>query len=78
MDRIPVEVFLDEQGRPVRTVQTLELTVQGQSLATTTTTDLYDWGVNVDVQAPPADQVVDAPPVSGTGAATAAGQPARS
>ncbi len=76
VEQIPVEVFLDADGRPVRTVQTLELTVQGTSLTTTTTTDLYDWGVDVAVQAPPADQVIDAPPPASGTTNSAGGTPA--
>lgn len=75
VEQIPVEVFLDDQGRPVRTVQTVELTVQGTQLTTTTTTELYDWGVDVDVQPPPADHVVDAP-AAPTGGAAGAGMEA--
>ena len=35
------------------------MNVQGQQLAMKQTTDFYDFGVDVDVDAPPASQVFD-------------------
>ena len=66
IEQVPFEVFLDSQGRPVRLVQTLEITAAGTPFTTTTTLDLYDWGTEVDVQAPDPASVVDAPAPAAT------------
>jgi hypothetical protein len=50
---IPVDVFVDAGGRLRRVSMTLS--------AATVTLDLYDFGVPVNVQAPPADQIVQFP-----------------
>jgi hypothetical protein len=56
---IPVEAFVDEDGLLRRLNLDLALTVQGQKVAMEQTVDYYDFGVDVDVEAPPADQVYD-------------------
>ena len=56
---IPVEVFVDADGRLRRLNMDLSMIVQGQRLATEQTVDYYDFGVDVDVDAPPASQVYD-------------------
>jgi hypothetical protein len=56
---IPVEVFVDADGRLRRLNMDLSMTVQGQRLALQQTVDYYDFGVEVDVDAPPAEQVYD-------------------
>lgn len=56
---IPVEVFVDADGRLRRLNMDLSMTVQGQRLALEQTVDYYDFGVEVDVDAPPASQVYD-------------------
>lgn len=71
-DTVPVEVWIDEEGRAVRVA--VKLTPRGvangsQSPAAGTgeapqvsiSTDYYDFGVDVNVEAPPADQVREAP-----------------
>jgi hypothetical protein len=57
--KIPVEVFVDADGRLRRLNMDLSMTVQGQRLALEQTVDYYDFGVEVDVDAPPASQVHD-------------------
>ena len=56
---IPVEVFVDDDGRLRRLNMDLSMTVQGQRLALEQTVDYYDFGIEVDVDAPPASQVYD-------------------
>ena len=56
---IPVEVFVDADGRLRRLNMDLSMAVQGQRLALEQTVDYYDFGVDVDVDAPPASQVYD-------------------
>ena len=58
-ETIPVEVFVDADGRLRRLNMDLSMTVQEQRLALEQTVDYYDFGVEVDVDAPPASQVHD-------------------
>jgi hypothetical protein len=65
---LPVDVWVDDQGRVVRQVQVID-TAALQSSTTipaaarlgqlTTTTELYDFGAAVDATPPPPDQVAD-------------------
>jgi hypothetical protein len=57
--QLPVDVYLDDQGRLRRLTEKVTLTVKGVAEEVTTQIDLYDFGTRVDVQAPPADQVKD-------------------
>jgi len=57
--RIPVEVFVDADGLLRRLNMDLATTVQGHQVALEQSVDYYDFGVGVDVDAPPADQVYD-------------------
>lgn len=63
----PFEAWIDDDGRLRRFVVTLELpaseATQGQSVTSATTMELFDFGVTVDVAAPPADQVQDGAPL---------------
>jgi hypothetical protein len=58
---IPVEVWIDEDGLVRRLKQTMRGAAGGQGipLDMTTTTELYDFGTDVSVEEPPADQVID-------------------
>lgn len=63
---LPVEVWVDDEGRTRRTTQTVDLSAAklpagaaGATGTVRTTVELFDFGVAVDVQAPPADQVLD-------------------
>lgn len=56
---IPFDAYIDKQGRLRKLVQVSTVTRQGQSVTSTSTTELYDFGAPVDVQAPPADKVKD-------------------
>jgi LppX/LprAFG-like lipoprotein len=59
--RIPVDVWIDEDGLVRRLRQTMHGAASGQGLPldVTTTTELYDFGTDVSVEEPPADQVID-------------------
>ena len=50
---IPVELYIDSQGRPVKVTE--DFSVQGQSVSVEVTVSKYDQPVNIS--APPADQV---------------------
>jgi hypothetical protein len=67
---IPVDVWIDDQGRLRREFATLDISNQGQQARMTITLELFDYGVPVDVEAPPERQVVEGDPssLSGTGA----------
>jgi hypothetical protein len=52
---LPMDVWLSDDGLPVRT----EMVSPAGPVRTTTRVDLSDFGVDVDIQPPPADQVVD-------------------
>jgi hypothetical protein len=60
---IPVEVYLDDQGRLRRLKEHVVLTVKGTTADVTTSFDFYDFGTKVDVQAPPASQTKDGAPI---------------
>ena len=60
---IPMEVFLDKQGRLRRMLQKLTLTIKGVKADVSTRLDFYDFGTKVDVKVPPADQVKDGSPI---------------
>lgn len=55
---IPMSIYLDEQSLPVR-VELESMDIQGQQLSGYI--DFSDWGKTVTVDAPPADQVTEAP-----------------
>lgn len=49
---LPVEVWLDRQGRLVREHEAVTLTDDGQQVSTDTTIELYDYGTPVSISAP--------------------------
>jgi hypothetical protein len=55
----PADVWIDGQGRLARISYALTLPAAGRKVAVSYSMELYDFGVPVDVQAPPADQVGD-------------------
>lgn len=63
LEEVPFSAWLDEDGRLRRFQQELTLPASeqtgGQEVTSTTTLELYDYGVEVDVQAPPAESVRD-------------------
>lgn len=56
---IPADVWLDDKGRLRRLVEDIALTVQGVKAQVKTQLDIYDFGVKVDVEKPPASQIKD-------------------
>jgi hypothetical protein len=58
-DTLPVEVYVGDDGLLRRLALDLSLSAEGQRLSIKQTTDFYDFGVDVDVDAPPASQVFD-------------------
>ena len=61
LDTIPVDVFLDDQGVLRRMVMDMEMAVgeASEKLRMVMTMDMFDFGTEVDVTAPPASQVTD-------------------
>ena len=56
---IPVEIFVDQEGLLRRMRMTMKSTIAAAPFALTQTTDFYDFGVDVDVEAPAESQVID-------------------
>jgi len=56
---LPVEVFVDDAGLLRRMVMKLSMSIDGKQVSMKMLTDYFDFGVEVDVHAPPAGQVVD-------------------
>ncbi len=56
---VPVEVWIDDEGFVRRMKQTFEGNGPGLQMNMTMTTELYDFGTDVSIDKPPADQVVD-------------------
>ena len=58
-EELPIEVFVDDEGMLRRITMELGMAVEGQEVAMTMEMDFFDFGVDVDVQAPPAAAVLD-------------------
>lgn len=56
---VPFEVFIDAQGLLRRLSLDMSMTIEGEQLRMEMQMDYYDFGVAVDVQAPPANRVFD-------------------
>jgi hypothetical protein len=67
VEAVPFEVWLDDEGRLRRFLLTVDLpgseATGGQDIRSVTTLELFDFGVEVDVEPPPADQVQDGGPL---------------
>jgi hypothetical protein len=59
--RLPVKVWLDEEGRPARIATDIR---SGDGGRTKAMVDILEWGVPVDVQPPPAAQIAEASELS--------------
>ena len=57
---VPFEVFVDADGLLRRLTMDVSMKAMGQPLSTKVSMDYFDFGVDVDVQAPPARDVTDA------------------
>jgi hypothetical protein len=56
---VPFEVFIDAQGLLRRLSMDMSMTIEGEQLGMEMQMDYYDFGVTVEVQAPPASSVLD-------------------
>lgn len=56
---VPFEVFIDAKGLLRRMTMDMSMTIEGEQLRMEMQMDYYDFGVAVDVQAPPAGSVLD-------------------
>ena len=61
IDTLPIDVWVDEEGRARRFAYDVETPASGQAPASQVelVIDLYDFGVEVDVKAPPESEVTD-------------------
>lgn len=57
--KVPIEVFVDADGMLRRLLMKMSFSVEGERVSMEILSDYYDFGVEVDVDAPPADQVFD-------------------
>ena len=66
---VPTEVWVDGDGRVrrVRMVYADVPTPDGEAADVTVTTELYDFGADVDVEPPPRDQVLNMDQIAGAG-----------
>jgi hypothetical protein len=56
---IPIEVFIGEDGLLRRITLELDMAVEGERIDVSMKMDYFDFGVDVDVEAPPASSVMD-------------------
>lgn len=67
VETLPFEAWIDDEGRLRRFTLTMDVPASdatgGQPVTSVTEIELYDFGVEVDVEAPPADQVQDGAPL---------------
>lgn len=83
LTELPVEVWIDGEGRPARIQYSFDGSVapggEGDGFTTIVTMELYDWGTDVVVEPPPASEVSDFSELSelaGAGTGTAMPDPA--
>jgi hypothetical protein len=57
---VPFEVFVDDDGLLRRMTMHMNMTVEGEQMSMKMSMDYFDFGVDVNVQAPPASDVYDA------------------
>jgi len=59
ISELPLDVWRDDQGLPRRMAYEISVKVQGQTVKTSLSMDLSDYGLKVNAQPPPANQVTD-------------------
>jgi hypothetical protein len=59
INELPLDVWVDDDGLPRKLFYEISTTVQGTDVKTSLEMKLSDYGINVDVQPPPASQVTD-------------------
>jgi hypothetical protein len=57
--KIPIEVFIGDDGLLRRLVMKMDMTIEAERLVMSMQMDYFDFGVAVDVEAPPASSVMD-------------------
>ena len=57
---VPFEVFVDDDGLLRRMTMDMNMTIEGESMTMAMKMDYFDFGTDVNVQAPPASDVFDA------------------
>jgi hypothetical protein len=57
-DSMPMDVWIDGDGLPRRVAMKIRTTAAGQSISVDERIDFYDFGADVSVEAPPADEVM--------------------
>ena len=62
--KLPMDVWLDDQGLPRKLFYEISVKTQGQNVRTSLTMNLSDYGVDVNIQPPSASQVTDLADVS--------------
>jgi hypothetical protein len=62
--KLPMDVWLDGQGLPRKLFYEISTKAQGQNVKTSLTMNLADYGINVNVEPPPASQVTDLADIS--------------
>jgi hypothetical protein len=67
LETLPVEVWIDEDNLLRRMRMDLSFSVEGEQVAMDMTMDFFDFGVDVRVAPPPADQTVDVTALAGGG-----------
>jgi hypothetical protein len=56
---LPVEVWIDPDGLPARLRYEVSVSADGSDTTTVVVMDFFDWGADVVVEPPPADEVTD-------------------
>jgi hypothetical protein len=59
ISELPLDVWIDDQGLPHKLFYEIDATVQGTKVRTALTMTLSDYGVDVNLEPPPASQVTD-------------------
>jgi hypothetical protein len=57
---VPFEVYVDDHGLLRRMTMDMSMTIEGEPMTMAMRMDYFDFGLDVDVQAPPASDVFDA------------------
>jgi len=57
---VPFEVFVDEDGLLRRMTMDMNMAIEGEQVSMKMSMDYFDFGTDVNVQAPPARDVFDA------------------
>jgi hypothetical protein len=64
VDTLPIDVWIDDQGHVRREFFTMDVSQGGQRVKVAMTMELFDFGVQVDVQPPPDDRVKEGDPAA--------------